>query len=227
MSKAAALPATLADVSNARLPAVYEAAKTAITECERIDECKNWSDKAAALASYARQANDDSLRVMAVRIQARAERRAGALLKQIPRGSQANLVQRRQEGTRPSVTRTQAADEAGLSEHQRKTALRLASIPEPEFTRQVENPNPPTITKLAERGRQKRVRPERDERPDTEVATRALRSFAKYCGNTDPVRVASAMSSRTLKNIQRQIFAIGRWLNLFVDNLPESTRRPD
>jgi hypothetical protein len=31
------------------------------------------------------------------------------------------------------VTRTQAATDAGLSERQRKTAPRIASIPEPEF----------------------------------------------------------------------------------------------
>src|SRR4029077_1414514 len=75
MNSTAALPVPLADSSAARLPATYEEARAAIAECERIDECKGWSDRAAALASYARQAKDDSLRVMAVRIQARAERR--------------------------------------------------------------------------------------------------------------------------------------------------------
>ena len=73
---ASMLPATLPANSDAQLPQRYEAARSAIAECERIDECKDWSDKAAAMASYARQAKDDSLRVMAVRIQARAERRS-------------------------------------------------------------------------------------------------------------------------------------------------------
>ena len=56
MTNAVLVPANLPDVSTARLPAAYEAASRAIAECERIDECKDWSDKAAALASYARQA---------------------------------------------------------------------------------------------------------------------------------------------------------------------------
>src|SRR5581483_7743899 len=71
-------PEPLDDVpglSRARLPANYQAARETITECSRIDECKAWSDKAAALASYARQARDSTLRVMAERIHARAIRR--------------------------------------------------------------------------------------------------------------------------------------------------------
>ena len=39
------------------------------------DECWEWANKAEALASYAKMADDDSLRIMADRIQARAVRR--------------------------------------------------------------------------------------------------------------------------------------------------------
>ncbi len=80
-----ALPA-LSDIAAARLPATYEAAHKAIAKSSRIDECKSWSDKAAALASYARQAKDQSLCVMAERIRARATRRCGELLKKVPSG---------------------------------------------------------------------------------------------------------------------------------------------
>ncbi|MGR9057812.1 hypothetical protein ACU8NH_18205 [Rhizobium leguminosarum] len=54
----------------------------AIAECDRIDECKSWSDKAAALASYARQADDKTLENYAMRIRSRAIKRAGELLKE-------------------------------------------------------------------------------------------------------------------------------------------------
>ncbi len=36
-----------------RLPDTYVHAKQALTECSKIDECQDWADKAAALASYA------------------------------------------------------------------------------------------------------------------------------------------------------------------------------
>jgi hypothetical protein len=207
--------------SRARLPATYEAARRAIAKCEKIDECQSWANKAEAMASYAKQSKDETLRQMADRIQARAIRRCGKLLKQVEPQQGGD---RRSKGGRPPVdSRKAVAESAGLSDHQRKTALRLASIPEPAFNRQVENPNPPTITNLAKRGRQKRPRPQRDERPDTVVATRALRSFAKYCENTDPVRVGGAMSPKVRDDFDRQISAIDRWLDSFVESLPKST----
>ena len=64
----------------ARLPANYEAAKRALSQADRVDECKTWADKAQALASYAKQAGDKTLFDYAKRIQARAIRRAGQLL---------------------------------------------------------------------------------------------------------------------------------------------------
>lgn len=37
-------------IDSARLPAVYERAVLALTDCSRIDECQQWADKAQALA---------------------------------------------------------------------------------------------------------------------------------------------------------------------------------
>lgn len=146
---------TLADALKiaARLPSSYEAAKRALAQCDAIDECKEWSDRMAALASYARQAKDEELLHKARRIQARALRRSGELLEQIApaRGPNQNI----QAGSHPNVfTRTDAAREAGFSEHQQKQAMRLANIPEDEFEAAIEGEKPPTVTELAERGHQ-------------------------------------------------------------------------
>jgi len=70
----------LPDIARAKLPESYERAKTALATCNRIDECKDWADKAAALASYAKQADDKSLFELATRIASRAVRRCGELL---------------------------------------------------------------------------------------------------------------------------------------------------
>lgn len=70
----------LVPVCDAPLPIVYERATKALAECARIDECQDWANKAKALASYARQSKDDTLRKMADRIQARAIRRCGELI---------------------------------------------------------------------------------------------------------------------------------------------------
>jgi hypothetical protein len=213
MNSVVPLPIT----ADAQLPQRYEAARTAIAECERIDECKTWSDKAAALASYARQAKDDSLRVMAIRIQARAERRCGELLKQVPRADQATRYG--QVAPVPPVTRTQTATNAGLSDRQRKTALRIANVPEKDFERQVEGPNPPTPTQLAEQGRIRR-----DLTPDPaadrfKAACTALHQFATFCDTHDPIETAQTFGADDVEMARRCVSSLDSWLDRFVASL--------
>lgn len=201
-----------------RLPGAYVNAKQALTECSRIDECKDWSDKAAALASYARMANDDSLLKHARRIQARAVRRMGELLKQVEPGKGGRPI--KNPGVpRPSLggwlpgtdrragppdldgwipgTRSELADSVGLTEHRRKVSLRVANVPGEEFESAVESVNPPTVTTLAERG--KNPRPvdlvDLGGRDPEEFALSTdgqgqLRQLAKFCGHVDAGVVA-------------------------------------
>jgi hypothetical protein len=150
---AGALRLTLRDIDRARLPEIYRNAVAALRECTRIDACADWASKAEALASYARQAKDNEMRAMADRIQARAIRRCGELILEIKaaRGRRTDLELR--EGAIPRLTRSEAARDAGLSEHQRKSALRVASLPEKEFDAAIEATAPATVTALAERGK--------------------------------------------------------------------------
>ena len=104
-----------------QLPASYVAARTALAECQSVDECKDWADKAAALAAYAKQAEDIELEQMAARIRARAMRRAGELLKQFNgqgRNQHSDAADRKLQ--------SDAASEAGFSERQAKNAVRIA-----------------------------------------------------------------------------------------------------
>lgn len=224
MNSPPSLPANLPASPDAPLPQRYEAARTAVAECERIDECKTWADKAAALASYARQANDDSLRVMAVRIQARAERRCGELLKQIPRADESTRYG--QVGTVPPVTRTQAASNAGLSERQRKTALRIASVPAAEFEAQVEGPTPPTITQLADQGKAPRGPSDTgaasgESEAELPAACAALIAFVRCCNKHDPESLAREFDIEDAAALRPWVEKADRWLDLFVTNLAE------
>ena len=142
---------------SARLPQSYETAKNALSNCASIDECQDWADKAAALASYAKQANDDELMKMATRIRDRAIRRAGELLKQIEPAPNHHGNSSR-DGGGPS-SRKEAGEAAGMSDRQVKTAIRVANVPAEDFERQVESATPPTVTKLAEQGKQSAPKP--------------------------------------------------------------------
>ena len=147
--------------AKASLPASYEAAKAALANCVSIDECKDWADKAQALASYAKQANDDEMMRQSTRIRDRAIRRCGELLKQIEpaTGKNNQHVQAKGEDARPLQSRENAAASAGLSTHQAKQAIRVANVPSADFERQVESPKPPTVTALAEQGKKAAPRP--------------------------------------------------------------------
>jgi len=70
-------------ILRARRPPSTRRPGRALSVCVRIDEAADWSDKAMALALYARQAKDDELLRMATRIRARSMCRCGELLRQI------------------------------------------------------------------------------------------------------------------------------------------------
>ena len=142
------------EAAAARLPATYEHAKTALSECVQLDECQTWADKAAALASYAKQSKDEELMKMAIRIRDRAIRRAGELLQQIEpqKGGDRKSAEYQTVGTGPLITRKEAAQSAGMSERQAKTAVQVANVPAADFDRAVDAPKPATVTQLAAMG---------------------------------------------------------------------------
>ena len=145
------LPTTYS-VSRASLPQTYQAAQAALAQCSQVDECKDWADKAAALASYARQSEDQELERMAQRIRARAIRRSSEILNQIETAQGSRNDLELVQGPLNKLTRKQAADEAGMSRHQYGQAMAIGKIPEQDFEAQVESDKPPTLSQLAAQG---------------------------------------------------------------------------
>jgi hypothetical protein len=99
-------------------------------------------------------------RALADRIQARAVRRMGELLKEFDgrqgfRGNQWKPV-----AINLYPGRREVAEAAGVSFGQQKTAVRVANIPAEQFEAAVESDKPPTVTALAEMGKQSRPLPE-------------------------------------------------------------------
>lgn len=189
---------TTIDTSGAKLPSTYTAAKRAISQCASIDECKDWSDKAAALASYARQAKDDQLEKMASRIRARATRRAGELLKQV--GSHGG--DRTQVDGTDNLTRAQAAADAGLSARQAATAQRLANVPDEDFEEMVEADA--TITAIAEAGTQRRET--EGDRNHARALVAAVKHYADRLSDVD-IDAATAALTDVQKAEMRAIIA--------------------
>lgn len=205
---------TTIDSTNAKLPATYANAKAAIAECESIDECKEWSNKMAALASYARQAHDDYMLNMAERIKARAMRRCGELLNELaPAGREApRKTKGLTSGVRPDTTsKAKVAKAAGLSKRHKVTATRIARVPKAEFEAAVESINPPTVTAIAERGKQSKDVPK-----DFKVSSQAqgmLRRFAEFAAETDAAAVVHGAHDRDKDEITKNSVQIVKWIH--------------
>lgn len=90
----------------------------------------------------------------AKRIQARAVRRAGELLKQFDgQGKRSDLET--SDDSQPK-SRKEAGDEAGFTDYKRKQAVNVANVDEESFNEQVDSDNPPSVNQLSEQGKQKR-----------------------------------------------------------------------
>ena len=213
--------ALLPPKQGASLPAKYEAAKLALKECNQIDECKDWGDKAQALASYAKQADDKEMEKTAQRIRARAVRRCGELLKEIEKGSGKNHGEK---GRVPalSYTRKQAAANAGLSPAQAKDSIRVANVPEESFEAQLESDSPPTITNLAEQGTKKAV-PRYEQLGMTKKAWQAgmhfrghLSDMARHADNFDPQEVVDGSTPKEREQMRQNIKIIDNYLDQLI-----------
>ena len=214
------LPANIS-ISNAPLPRTYEAAKVALANCTNIDECKDWADKAQAMASYARQANDDSLHQYATRIQQRAVRRCGELLKQFDaRGDNNRKIETdATDSFYLPPSQAQVARSAGLSERQQVTAVRVANIPREEFDAVVDGPEPTTVSKLAEMGKRVLTEPKPAGFNEAIHTIGAMRRFVEKCREHDAALIAGAVAENDVPEVREYVSALDSWLDRFVVNL--------
>ena len=209
-------PSIPAELPRARLPQIYEAARDKLAECSRIDECQNWADKAEALASYAKQANDDSMRKLADRIQARAIRRAGELMRVFH--APGARTDQPSDGAVPR-SQAEAGRQAGLSERQIKTAVRVANVPEADFEAAVESEAPPTVTALAEQGKKPRPLVDLEGIPPEDFARATelqgkLRRLAAFCQEHDPRLIANAFKPYEAAEFREMAGIAIDWLRL-------------
>jgi hypothetical protein len=194
----------------------YVAAKAAIGKCARIDECKDWADKAKALAAYAKQSKDKTLEHNAIRIRARAVKRCGQLIEKTPpKGGRATKGTKRSGGA-PTSTRRQEADAAGLSKDQQNQAVRVARVPDDQFERQVESDKPPTIETLAQQGVQPHPKATGFDRADMD-AGRVLWALIKNAQrDAEKVKIEQALRGLTPDEIAATIErgeALADWLS--------------
>ena len=115
----------------------YENAKTALAEYTKVDDIKDFRDKAVAVQAYAKQANDYDLERDASIARVRAERRAGELLRDMDKakGGNPQLL-----ATDEGLDNPKTLSEMGLTYDQSSKWQKLADVPEDVFEEAINNP---------------------------------------------------------------------------------------
>jgi hypothetical protein len=186
------------DAAQAKLPALYEEAVAALAECDRIDECQHWSNKAEAIGAYAKMAGDDTLRAMADRIKARSVRRMGELLKE--HNAPGKRTDKPTEGDHGKLSQREVAERAGVSEHRQLQAVRVANVPAKQFETAIERKRPMTVAQLADKGKTSRSKP----------AAGVIRTASGITIIT-PLRQASAYNTRLMNFIDSYYREVKAW----------------
>lgn len=226
------------EMEHARLPALYVAARTALAECVRVDECKDIADKHAAMAHYAKQVKDQTLRHYAERVYLRAMARLGELLAAV------------QPKERPRVAKAH-----GISESSLRNSVAVAAMHPDSRVRRIESrKGPPSLSKLAHQSLRVRGLSPRHKADSTVSATAAkvrgtatgracllldalLAALASpdadctYSGPEgvveeptellDPVQMARAIPKADAKYVRRLGARVRDWADSFVDSLPD------
>ena len=167
----------------------------------------------------------ESIRFMSTGLKARRplslgieKSRCGELLKEIaPALNQHDAEDRARVGTHPS--RKQAAKEAGLSDNQQKTVIRVANVPSEDFEAQVESEDPPTVTELAEQGKAAfRAKHGFDPPEDPKAFAAAtevmgtLRLLSEYFDQHSPELVSAGLSAKEKPRVLNHSIQATTWL---------------
>lgn len=116
----------------------YDAARKALERAHRVDEAKDWRDKALAVAAYARQVKDGDMIRWATEIKVRAERRMGELLREMDKHPGGGPGRGKKNQSPPPTSFSGATLKSlGLTKQQSSDAQKLAAIPEPEFEQRI------------------------------------------------------------------------------------------
>lgn len=192
------------------IPVEYETAVKALGECLSIDEAKHWSDKADALAAWAKIYRSDEAGRKARQLRLHAYRRMGQIAGEIqPTGS-------RKEGRGrtpgpPSLLRAH-----GFNSTQALAARRLANQSDEQFESLLSRSKPPSPTAnlydLTGRNPQWASAYQR---------MQALRSTARL---HDAAELAQSIGDEDAETARRMALDLIEWLDSFESHLKSATR---
>lgn len=204
------LPAVIQrKIPGAQLPVQYEEACKALVACTTIDEVKYYSNKADALAVWAKMFKDNTASLAAKRLKLHAYRRMGSLA--------GELRPTRRLGARGvSKGPFSLLMENGLNADNARAARRLAKMVDDNFIKLVDLPKPPSplSTTLY------RVNGSEAWRVFSRVA--GVGTFRAFCRRHAAKQLARGLTHDESIKAREMVIECIEWLDEFVQHLPKA-----
>lgn len=198
------------------VPVEYETACRALVECTKIDEAKYWSDKADALAAWARIYKNDEAAVEARRLKLHAYRRMGELaqeLQPVRRGVLLDAASKKYGSTKGPASILKAQ---GLSHNAVASARKIASLPPKQFDEIVSRKRPPAPMSVP------RLMADCSESWRLLVHGHGPMNFRSFVRGHNAKEIAKNLLPDEAPKIRAMIVEISEWLDELEQHLPKS-----
>ncbi|MBA0084678.1 MAG: hypothetical protein HRJ53_06765 [Acidobacteria bacterium Pan2503] len=176
------------------VPVEYEAACKALAACRSIDDAKVWSDKADALAAWAKIYHDDKIEREAKMLKLHAYRQMAALAKEVKKSN----------GTAP-VASLQAH---GLPKWKADEVMAVGRATPEKYAAAIRQPNPPAPSFF-----------KRYAGDETANFQHALQVLYRICLREDATNLATLVPAKDHPSLQRVVTTISEWLDEFEQRL--------
>jgi hypothetical protein len=184
-------------------PVNYERALAALRECENVDECAEWSNQAAAAASYYKQANNCEMEHASERIRLRARLRCGELLNKLD-----------------PARREEARERIGIKHKENEQIGDALKVAKPVREAMIDRTPPTTLAKLAKVGNPPVIYAPQIGTGNA-AGFAAILAFWKMCDVKKAQDEAAKIDPADAAYVKMMIDAIDIWVGEFETSLPK------
>jgi len=184
------------------LPHEYEQAICALRACTSIDESRYWSDKAEAIAAWAKIYRSKDADILAKRLKLHAYRRMGELAQELRPGSKKPL-------TKASPGPASLLRENGLSASQATDAVFVGRLHEKKFIDAVKREIPPSPTNLRLEHREGKYSDAYEFMLREAMFAQTARAIAKR----DPKQIAKGLDDGECQRLYTMVCEVSEWFD--------------
>jgi len=193
------------------IPLEYESAVKSLLACESLNEAKYWSDKADALAAWAKIYRNDDAGHAARRLKLHAFRRMGQIAAELRPGGNKSPQQDSSgkfiSGAGSLKGAKSLLREQGLSDRKAVVARKLALKSDADFSKLIDSKYVPSIQKIKDLSD--------DASESWRVLSGTMCKFAQFTRTKKGTRLVSGLTDKELERVRRYATEIIEWMDEF------------